>query len=758
MSKTIKLCILLVASMLTTNLSATYYIAGNGEEDPNHSWCNNSNWGFQALDANNSITFSGVGAGMDYGFKIKDADNWSTGSEYTIFDYNNSDLPLYGGNGSDMTFRLSEDADVTISVVDGKVRVHASKPLAYISNYYYIVGNGSGAWCNGQDWGGNADANKFINDELSYTSLPAGWYEFKVIKGNWDKSWGYPELDVAKSSPMHKTYGEGGNICFRLQAAADVTVKMEKGKVVLLIDRELSITGNGADAGNGAWLAGHNWWAKNDDAKLDANYSRTYYNLPVGSYQFKVKENVDDTWWPDDCTWGYDHLDTENSNAGEDWTGNIGFNLSLPADVTIAIVNNKIRLNTSPVYFIAGNGDESHGDWCNQKGWWQDEPNSRLDATTLSKTYTALPAGYYEFKLTNGRWADNDGTVWAANAVDNETSSRGYRGAGDDANIEFDLQAPTDVTISFNPETGKISLVSSNGYFLSNVYSVVGNEDLVGFDWANMETSTEMTNNGDGTYTYTINDKYLAAGNYDYKIIGGHRWGKGCEYPNTNATLSIAEAGLYTIVFTLNPVAETQTCVATPVTKDITISQYQFNTFYANKAYTVPEGLQAFIYTGIEGDMLVMDEINVIPASTGVVLYGAANANYTLPATQTDVTYTDNLLKGTVDETEIAANGKVHYVLSLNDEGQVGLYWPNGTTEGVGAFTNHAGKAYLELPSGAANNIRGFVLRGTNGTTAIEDIVAPQADDQWYDLLGRPVDQPTQSGVYIHQGKKVVIL
>ena len=744
--KKIKLLTLFTACMMSVSLSATYYVVGNGADDTNHSWCNNENWNVNAaanaLDENNSITFYGV-APAGYGFKITDG-QWGTGHEFTTLDFENSDAPLYGGDGNDMGFTLSEEADVTVSYVDGKVQVHATKPLAYRSNYYYIAGNDAlmGSW--------SENTVALENDQITFSNLAAGWYEFKITNGSWSKTWGYTELDVANSSPMHKTYGDGNNICFRLTEAADVTVKMEKGKVVLLIDREYCVTGIGG------------WNPLTDKALTQANnYTYTFYTLAAGTYEFKVKDRVDAWSENNDCTWGYEKLDTDHSNAGEDESGNIKLTLALPADVIISIVDNKIRVNTSPVYFIAGNGDESHGDWCNKKGWWQDEPNSRLDATTLSKTYTALPAGTYEFKLTNGRWTDGGGTVWAASAVDFDHSSRGYRGADDEENIEFDLQAPTDVTISFDPATEKISIVSSNGYFLSNVYSVVGEVDLTGFDWKNIEESTEMTNNGDGTYTYTINDKYLAAGNYDYKIIGGHRWGDGCEYPNTNATLSIAEDGYYNIVFTLNPVAETQTCVATPVTEEITISQYQFNTFYSDKAYALPEGLTAFIYTGIQNDLLVMQTINPIPANTGVVLYGAANQAYTLTQTMTDVTYPENMLHGTLAD-ETINNGLVHYILSLSDQDQVGLFWPKNTDHGVGAFTNHGGKAYLELPGGSSSapaHIRGFILTAPNVATGVEETMEndPMVNGKCYDVLGREVANPQQGGVYIMNGKKVII-
>ena len=627
---------------------------------------------------------------------------------------------------------------------------------------YYIAGNGDasthGDWCGGNDW--SPSKTQLVNDEITFTNLPAEWYSFKITNGSWGSGneWGYSEVDASLSSPGYKD-GGGNNIGFRLQAPADVTVKMVNNKVVVLIDRELIITGNGKSDERGDWCAGGDWKDAIDDAraKLDANYSHTYYNLPVSSYQFKIKENVAGG-WNDDCTWGYAFLDEANSNAGENWSGNIGFNLSLPSDVSIAYVNNKIRLNVSPVYFIAGNGDESgaaRGSWCNQKSWWQDEPNSRLDATTLSKTYTSLPAGEYEFKITNGRWQDGGGTVWAAGDIDPETSSHGYIGNGTN-NIKFYLDETDDITITFNPETEKISLVSANGSFPCHVFTVVGQAELLGVAaWDAAETAIELTAKGDGTYEYVLRDRNLTAANYEYKIIGGHAWGGDWEFPSSNATVAIAEDGVYDIVFTLNPAAGTQ---SNTVYKhhDVTISAYGYSTFYSDKAYIVPDGLKATIFTSVSGTALTGQDIDLIPANTGVLLSGTANATYTLLQTTTDVTYADNLFMGTTTEQTIANNGKVHYILSLHD-GQCGLFWPYGTTEGVGAFTNKAGKAYLELSASAAPaRVRGFILDGTNISTAVEDVAA-ETDNTVYDLLGRKVTAPQPGNVYICNGKKVVV-
>ena len=41
--------------------------------------------------------------------------------------------------------------------------------------------------------------------------------------------------------------------------------------------------------------------------------------------------------------------------------------------------------------------------------------------------------------------------------------------------------------------------------------------------------------------------------------------------------------------------------------------------------------------------------------------------------------------------------------------------------------------------------------------TAIEDTRMTSADDNWYDILGRKTKEPTERGIYIHRGEKVVI-
>lgn len=641
-----------------------------------------------------------------------------------------SSLEIYCPLNDDNTANLAQSTNTIQLITEDEPVVPAT---------YYIAGSGD-AFGN---WSPNAVA--LTDGEISFTNLAADWYEFKITDGAWSNNggteWGYTELDVASSSPMHKTYGSGNNICFRLQAAADVTVKMVNNQVVLLIDREYCITG----------MCG-SWSPVTDYTLTQANnYTYTFYNL-IGDHRFKVKERADG--WNGDCTWGYDHLDTDHSNIGGDWDGddhNIGFHFDAPADVTIALVNNQIRLNSKPVYFVTGD--------LGANGWTVADPDRRLDPENYSITFSNVAAGTYNFMLTNGTW----NLKLNYTNVDKETSSNGiFNAGGDDQNIRISLDQTADVTVALDPVTSKITVTSSVGYFSCTKYSVVG-WHLFTNDWDASDTETEMTDMGDGTYQYILQHKTLTAADYGYRVVGNHNWD--VQYPISTVgepRVSIPADGTYTIVFTFNHVdAAPSYALHNENEKEITISQYQFNTFYSDKAYALPEGLTAFIFTGVQNEMLVMESVNPIPANTGVVLYGAANQAYTLTQTTTDVTYPGNMLHGTLAD-ETINNGLVHYILSLSDANEFGFFWPYNTTNGVGSFTNHAGKAYLELPGGSSSapiHIRGFILTAPYVATGLEETMTndQMVNGNCYDLLGRKVTNPQQGGVYIMNGQKIII-
>ena len=98
---------------------------------------------------------------------------------------------------------------------------------------------------------------------------------------------------------------------------------------------------------------------------------------------------------------------------------------------------------------IAGNGVEGNP-WCCGLDW--DEKGCPMTDGSIS--YTALPAGAYEFKITDGTWNRS----WGGSDVDAAASTPGYATTAD-GNVTFKIGQPADITITF--ADSKIVLVSS---------------------------------------------------------------------------------------------------------------------------------------------------------------------------------------------------------------------------------------------------------------------------------------------------------
>lgn len=149
-----------------------------------------------------------------------------------------------------------------------------------------------------------------------------------------------------------------------------------------------------------------------------------------------------------------------------------------------------------------------------------------------------------------------------------------------------------------------------------------------------------------------------------------------------------------------------------------------------------------------------------IPAFTAVVLIND-QAEAATPIVKTSglisvVSQDDNLLKGTlVAKTLDLSDASPYYSLGKKNDA-IGFYKydNNGTT----TITLGANRAYLDTTA-SSNSSKGFIFI-YDDPTAIASILSGQssANGQWYTLDGRKLNGvPTQRGIYINNGKKIVV-
>lgn len=202
-----------------------------------------------------------------------------------------------------------------------------------------------------------------------------------------------------------------------------------------------------------------------------------------------------------------------------------------------------------------------------------------------------------------------------------------------------------------------------------------------------------------------------------------------------------------------------------------------YATYYnSQKDVVLPDGMQAKIVTeGTSDGTLTYENIadgNIVHAGNAMLLQvsvaTAANSPISIGlATPSAAAISGtNLLHGSdtrVDITTLddySADDYYYYMLSYDTSGaNIGWYWDKDNTDGTG-FWSGAHKAWLVLPKslfqGSGAPFLG--LPGWEDTTGIVPVGVNPEDGEWYTLQGLKIGKkPTTAGVYIHNGKKVLI-
>ena len=304
------------------------------------------------------------------------------------------------------------------------------------------------------------------------------------------------------------------------------------------------------------------------------------------------------------------------------------------------------------------------------------------------------------------------------------------------------------------------------------LYSTVLNNNAMAYGIKYIET--EITVGGARTATVTfqytsgscaLNTRGVEVINeLDRVVAGDYHVGKtGTNSTGNVYTVSVAEAGTYKVrcyaTFGANDRADATNgnilvafaaADAAQFSHDLTFAA-GYSTLYLGYKVAIPEGVEAYVVESANSGWAHLTKIeDVIPSTTPVILKNVGNnTTYTFTYTENDAeTVYKCILQGSIVDCYVTEEA---YVLGIV-EGEVGLY---KAEMAGGVWLNNANKAYL--PASVASGAASYSFRFGEGATAIENVVVENASNVIFDLTGRKVEAISAPGIYVVNGKKVLV-
>lgn len=168
--------------------------------------------------------------------------------------------------------------------------------------------------------------------------------------------------------------------------------------------------------------------------------------------------------------------------------------------------------------------------------------------------------------------------------------------------------------------------------------------------------------------------------------------------------------------------------------------------------FSAVENLKAYIASSFDAEKgtLILTPVTDVKAGTGILLIGQ-KGTYNIPFSNTDTSY-ENLLKGVTIATEISPteDGYTNYIL-VNGSHGTGFY----RLSAPGLLD--AGKAYLHLPTSLSQSRKIIDISYDGNTTGVTELEAEEMGNDYFRLDGVRMMNPARKGIYMKNGKKVII-
>ncbi|WP_099331851.1 pullulanase-type alpha-1,6-glucosidase [Actinomyces minihominis] len=195
-----------------------------------------------------------------------------------------------------------------------------------------------------------------------------------------------------------------------------------------------------------------------------------------------------------------------------------------------------------PTISVAGNftarSEICEGDWAPDCAGAALDYNEDYDL--YIGEFTGVPAGNYQYKITNGTWD----VAW------------GSQGSTGGSNIRFTADGTNPLYVVFNPDNGR-SFAANTGA----VYTVAGsfqNEVGCSDDWqpSCLGTALFPVQNSDGSATgdYDYSTQAIPGGSWEFKVVRGLAWGQ--EWGDNGNNVNFATQANELAVFTFNIVEQ----------------------------------------------------------------------------------------------------------------------------------------------------------------------------------------------------------